>query len=137
MLLAGCGPIGPIAGGQLSGTEVPEAPNDWYFSDNHRTHQLETRPSDPYSVNVWGVGLGDRFYLASGTGGEAEWTQHIADDPNVRLRVGDSLYPLKAVRVEDAAERERFLEAMKKKYDDWEPEPEQVEAAWVFRLERR
>ena len=59
-----CGPIWMIPGGELSGTVVP-VPADWSFSDAIEIVQLETNPDDPYSVNVWGVGVGPIFYVAS------------------------------------------------------------------------
>ena len=135
LLALGCGPLGPLPGGRLSG-QVASPPGDWSDADRHENVQLETRPSDPYSVNVWGAGIGDRFYLASGQGGEATWVEYIAEDPNVRLRVGDTLYELRAVHVTSEAERERFLEAVKRKYD-WEPSSEEREKAWLFRLDPR
>jgi len=82
----GCGgPMVMIPGGQLSGTVQP-VPSDWSFSDEFDDVQLETRPSDPYSVNIWGVADGARFYIVSGRGLESAWAKHIDEDPNVRLR---------------------------------------------------
>ena len=92
----GCGPLVMVPGGELSGTVKP-APSDWSFTDSVETVQLETRPEDPYSVNVWGVAAGDAFYVASGRGESAAWAKHIAADPRVRLRVGEDLYELSAV----------------------------------------
>ena len=57
LVLVGCGPIVMVPGGELSGTTTP-VPADWAFSDAVETVQLETRPDDPYSVNVWGVSDG-------------------------------------------------------------------------------
>ena len=136
LLVTACGPIGPIPGGRLSGKETAAAPTDWSFSDDGEDVQLETRPSDPYSVNIWGAGIGSHFFVASGKGAEAEWAQHIVADPNVRLRVGDTLYDLRAVRVEDDASRDQFLAAGKRKYD-WQPSGDEAENAWLFRLDPR
>lgn len=135
LLLIACDPTGPLPGGKLDG-EVSAPPPDWSFSDDTENVQLETRPSKPYSVNIWGVGVGSSFYVAAGSGAENSWAQHIVDDPRVRLRVEDTLYELQAVRVENETERERFLEALQRKYD-WQPEPEQTKEAWLFRLEPR
>ena len=135
LVLIACDPTGPIPGGKLAG-EVAPPPADWSFSDDTENVQLETRPSKPYSVNIWGVGLGSGFYVAAGDGAENRWAQYIVEDPRVRLRVEDTLYELRAVRVEDEPERERFLAALRGKYD-WEPEPGQTDEAWLFRLEPR
>lgn len=129
-----CGPLVLIPGGELSG-EVKPPPADWSFTDPIDTIQLETRPSDPYSVNVWGVAVGNGFYVAAGDA-ENAWASHIANDPNVRLRVEDDVYELRATRTEDPAEMEAFLAAALAKYD-FEPEPEQRESAALFRLEPR
>jgi len=131
-----CGPLGPIPGGRLSGTLAPSAPSDWSSTDSVKEVQLETRPSDPYSVNIWGVGIGRSFYVASGRGEESTWARNILEDPNVRLRVGETLYELRAVRVDDDQSREIFLEALARKYD-WEPDGEEAETAWLFRLDPR
>ena len=63
----GCEPIFTFPGGALSG-ELEPAPTDWAFSDAVDTIQLETRPGDPYSVNVWGVAAGDDFFIAGAAG---------------------------------------------------------------------
>jgi hypothetical protein len=136
LLTLGCGPMGPFPGGSLSGDVATRLPADWSFSDEEANVQLETRPSDPYSINLWGVGIGDRFYLASGRGGEARWVKHIAEDPNVRLRVGSTIYELRAVRVPNETHADRFLEALKRKYD-WEPSARERDKAWLFRLDPR
>ncbi|MEE8520135.1 MAG: nitroreductase/quinone reductase family protein [Gemmatimonadota bacterium] len=136
LLALGCGPMGPFPGGSLSGDVATALPADWSFADKEMTVQLETRPSAPYSVNLWGVSIGDRFYLASGRGGGANWVEHIAEDPNVRLRIGGTLYELHAVRVSNETHSERFLEALKRKYD-WEPSVRERDEAWLFRLDPR
>jgi hypothetical protein len=129
-----CGPLVMIPGGRLSGTVTP-APGDWSFSDDVETVQLETRPDDPYSVNIWGVAVGDQFYVASGKSDNA-WATHIAADDRVRLRVDESIYELRAVRDDSADGRERFLAAAKAKYD-FEPDPEQTSGAILFKLVAR
>jgi len=137
MLSVGCGgPVVMIPGGALSGTVQP-VPSDWGFSDEFENIQLETRPSDPYSVNLWGVGEGATFYIASGRGLESRWARHIEADSNVRLRLGENIYELRAVRTDDPKDREEFMAALKAKYDDFEPDEEDAAAAILYRLESR
>ncbi len=137
VLSIGCGgPLAMIPGGKLSGTLQP-VPTDWAFSDEFEDVQLETRPSDPYSVNIWGVADGARFYIASGRGLESTWAKHIEADSNVRLRVGENVYELRAVRTDDPQDRVRFLAGAKKKYDGFEPDEDQAAAAVLYRLESR
>ena len=137
LLLAGlalaCGPIVMIPGGRLSGTEAP-VPTEWSFTDEVDTVQLETRPDDPYSVNIWGTAVGTSFYVAGRAG--SGWVENATADPDVRLRVGDAIYSLRAVAVEDESEVDALLAAMIVKYD-FEPDPEDRAGARAFRLEKR
>ncbi|MFT5697137.1 MAG: hypothetical protein ACI9QQ_003121 [Myxococcota bacterium] len=136
-LALGCsGPFIMLPGGALSGT-LAAHPSDWAFSDATENVQLETRPSDPYSVNIWGVGVGEQFFVASGRGLEAAWAQHIADNPNVRLRIEGTIYELSAVQTQEEADRAAFLTAAKKKYDNFEPDEEEASTATLYRLEAR
>ncbi|MEM7409410.1 MAG: nitroreductase/quinone reductase family protein [Myxococcota bacterium] len=135
LLATACGPLVMIPGGALSGMPQ-EVPRDWSFTDGVDVVQLETRPDDPYSVNVWTVAANDALYVVAGTGAESAWVQHIEADPRVRLRVGDDLYDLRAVRADDDAEVDAFLEAAMAKYD-FEPEEGQREQAVLYRLVAR
>ena len=134
-LTLGCGPLLTLPGGALSGETRP-VPTDWSFSDSVETVQLETRPEDPYSVNIWGIGLGDVFYVFSAFGADAGWAQHVAADPRVRLQVGDAIFELSATATSDQGEMDAFLAAAKTKYD-FEPDPGETEEWVLFRLTPR
>ena len=133
--LACGGPLVMIPGGELSGTVQP-APPDWAFSDGVDDVQLETRPSDPYSVNVWGVGAGDRFLIAAGGGVVSAWATNMIDDSRVRLRIGENIYEMEAMLTDDEGVRTEFLAAAKEKYD-FEPDAEQSAEAALFVLTPR
>ena len=107
-------PIVMVPGGTLAGEERP-APSDWAWTDAVEFVQLETRLDDSYSVNLWGVGLGADFYVATDSAGTG-WTSNLERDPVVRLRIENSLYRLNAVRVEDGGELQRVLEGYAAKY---------------------
>ena len=63
LLLAACGPLGPFPSGELSGELETEPVSDWSFLAAHETVQLETRPDDPYSLNIWiALLLGRQFF---------------------------------------------------------------------------
>jgi len=49
------------------------------------------------------------------------------------LKIGDTLYELRAARVTDEAELESFSKGLEAKYD-FEASPEQRDQAWIFRL---
>ena len=40
------------------------------------------------------------------------WPRNVASNPNVRLKIDGALYERRAVKIEDAAERERLLAAL-------------------------
>lgn len=114
LLLVACEPVGPIAGKQLSGPVVA-VPQSWDPLNEVEVVQLET--GDAYSVNLWGVGLGAYYYVASAQGDDSSWSRHVERDPNVRLRVEGNVYELKAVVVTDPAEGELVKAEFKQKYD--------------------
>lgn len=135
LALAGCGdPINMLPGGKLDGTVAP-APEDWTTLAAADTIQVEFRPSDPYSHNIWGVGLGHDLYIATGADG-TRWTPFIAEDPRVRARLGGTVYELQAVAVTDVAERGRVAAAYERKYEV-DPADNWVKAGLIYRLDRR
>lgn len=134
--MAGCSePFIVFAGGELSG-DVQRPPEDWSQLEAEETFQLETRPVDPYSVNIWAVGVGRDVYIGTGPDG-TNWSEHVQEDPRVRLRVeDDTLYPLLARPVTDREERRRVARAYAEKYG-LDPDENWVKDALVFRLDRR
>ncbi len=131
---AACDPVFVLPGGALSGTDRP-MPEDWSFTRDVYTMQLETRPSDPYSVNVWGVEVNHNLYVAS-DGGVSRWAKALETEPHVRLRVGDDIYRLRAHRADDPRELEDVVDAYIAKYGG-DREQSFVNSAWVYRLSAR
>lgn len=134
-LLAGCDePFIVMSGGALTG-EVTDPPPDWSPLNEVEVVQLETRPEDPYSVNVWMIASGQNLYVATGKG-ETRWTGYIADNPDVRVRVDGRIYELEAFRVVDETEKIAIGNEYVKKYgvdedDNW------VDEGRLYRLDRR
>lgn len=130
--VAGCnGPLVLLPGGAIEGPTAA-VPNDWSFTDDVDTVQLETRPTDPYSVNIWVIGLAEHLYVHAGTH-RSTWVEHMEGDPNVRLRVNGSIYELTASRVEAQEEFDRFSDAYERKYGR-RPRNGDVTEAYLFRL---
>ena len=118
-LASACGgPAGPFAGGELAG-DVSEPPAQWGSVPD--AIQLEVRPRQPYSVNLWSVALGRNLYIATGREDSA-WRDHLDVDNNVRVRVDGKVYELQAVAVDDHEERQRVVAAYMRKYADEEAE---------------
>ena len=126
-----CGPLAMIPGGKISGTPKP-LPSDWRFTDAIDDVVIETNPADPYSVTVWGVGIGADFYVVAADR-ESPWAENLRRDPRVRLKIEDAIYELQATAIEDPEELERFLTAAHAKYD-FEADEEQRAGAQLFRL---
>lgn len=137
------GPLGPVSGGRLSGDEGPAVVADWSFVDAIETAQLETRPPDPHSVNVWCAGVGDRLYVPSSMilgpkdPTERGWVSHVQADPAVRIRLDDTVYARTAVRVEDPVEFEAARDALEAKYEIAPEDRDPERQIWIFRLEPR
>ena len=134
-LTAGCGgPTFLLPGGALDG-ELAPPPADWSFARDAGTVQIETNPAEPYSVNVAPTVLDGKMYVYAGDS-ETQWVQHIAANPDVRFRVGETLYELRAERVSDAALVKAFG-------DDWlgryrfSTHPAEYEEMWLFELVAR
>jgi hypothetical protein len=125
------GPFLLLHGGALGGQTVP-TPESWSFTDEVDTVQLETRPAEPYSVNIWVVALDGNLYVHAGAS-RSTWVEHLEADPHVRIRVSDSIYELAAARVESQQEFDRFSDAYERKYGS-RPRNGSVVEAYLFRL---
>jgi hypothetical protein len=133
--IAGCdGPFVLLPGRALEGPTLA-TPDSWSFTDAVKTVQLETRPSDPYSVNIWVIAVGENLYVHAGTN-RSTWVENLEADPNVRLRVNGSIYELVASRVDDQTEFDRFSDAYEQKYGR-RPRNGNVAEAYLFRLAAR
>lgn len=130
-LVACSGPFVLFPGGALEGAASP-APDDFDFSAEIDTVQLETNPADPYSVNIWAVGIGPVLYVHSGAN-RATWVEHMEADPRVRMQIGEKIYALQASRVTEQAEFDAFSEVYEEKYGN-PPRNPSVEEAYLFRL---
>ncbi len=99
------GPFLVIPGGELSGRIVSEPVLDWSFVTD-RFVDLETRPEDPYSVELNYIVKDGQLYIDPAEG--RNWLEFIRADPRVRVRFGDKIYPLQAVLVGRPGELEGF-----------------------------
>ena len=135
LMLSACdGPFIFMAGGELSGT-VAETPDTWELERDSAVAQLETRPEEPYSVNFTYVQMNGRFYVYAGDT-RTNWVQHIEQNPLVRVRVEDTIYPARAVRVMSADELTEFA-AVWTSLSSFQRDPLAFEEVWLYRLEAR
>ena len=135
LVMAACeGPWIFASGGELSGP-VTEAPAIWAFEEGYGFAELETRPEDPYSVNIAYVQLDGQLYVYAGNT-RTNWVEHIYDNPLVRIRINETIYPTRAVRVDDAAELNRFASEWTSR-SMFQRDPLQFDEVWLYRLETR
>ncbi len=135
VLALGCnGPFGLLPGGALEG-EARAAPTDWSFAGDSGIVQLETRAADPYSVNLGYTVIDGVLYINAGDT-ETQWVKNIADDSDVRLRLGGALYDLRAERVEDADTIATFAEAWTGQ-SMFRRDPTALDRVWIYRLVAR
>ena len=122
-----CEPHDRRPGQWLHGEVVTTPVTDWSFSNDIDEIFVETATwyVVPHSVTTTVVTSDGTLYVPSlyYQGGEFPterfWNRNIARDPNVRLKIGDKIYPRTATLVTDPAERVRVLAAFAAKYDGW------------------
>lgn len=112
------GPLLIIPGGALSGEVVSEPVADWSFLEDG-VFELETRPDDPYSIQLNYRVVNGQIYIDPAEG--RSWLEYIRADAGVRGRFDGRVYPLKAVLVGEPG----------RPYEDFDPE------RFVYRLEPR
>ena len=134
VLLACEGPLVFTAGGELSGT-VTDPPTTWQFANESGLAQLETRPEDPYSINLAYVQMDGRLYIYAGNT-RTNWVEHIEEIPLVRIRVDETIYPVRAIRVIDNDEINDFAIQWSNR-SVFQRDPVQFDEVWLYRLEAR
>ena len=106
LTLAGCGgPIAIFPGGELEGELTTEPVTDWSFASDSYV-DLETRPDDPYSVELNYIVRDGQLYIDPAEG--RTWFQYLREEPRVRIRFGTTIYPVTAVLVGQPGELEGF-----------------------------
>jgi hypothetical protein len=117
--------------------------SDWSFASDVETAQLETQPDDPHSVNTWVAAIGSRLYIPTSMilgpkqPTERSWVGHVADNEDVRIRLGGRVFERRAVRVLDPDEFRSARAALEAKYGITQDERDPEREVWIFRLESR
>ena len=97
MASLGCGgPMLVFPGGRLSGEVSKEKVDDWSFLTASFV-ELETRPDEPYSVQLNYFVRDGKLFIDPAEG--RRWYGYLKDDPRVRARFDGTIYPLIAVLV--------------------------------------
>ena len=103
---AGCGgPFLVFPGGAMRGDLAVEVPSDWSSFDASFL-ELETRPNEPYSVQLNYIVKDGLLYIDPAEG--RTWLEHLRRDDLVRVCFGSVIYELRAVLVGGPGELEGF-----------------------------
>ncbi|MEM7001555.1 MAG: hypothetical protein AAF529_12280 [Pseudomonadota bacterium] len=115
-------------GTRLSGSWVSEPVADFstFWSSGQRAY-VQTAPwwGIPHSVTTTSFVVEGKLYVPCRSCAQKRWPRNVAADPHVVIKLGDDLYPLKAVRVEDPAELKRIFQGNAR------------EGLWAFRMDPR
>lgn len=107
VLLGGCqSPFLVFSGQQLRGP-VAEAQDFGFACADYTLLKLEVRPERPYSVFLRVACRDGVLYLDAAQ--RRRWHTYLKDDPRIRIQLGDTIYPARAVRVDDPQITGRFL----------------------------
>ena len=132
-LALGCG---PVPGGALGGA-VTAAPATWAeaLGADRAFCEIESRPADVHSIQLECFLVDGQLHAQSHRWALDDWWPVESwaaiwlEHPDVRVRIGEQLFELRAVRVTDRALREPVL-----KQRGYDPIPDGVV---LFRLEPR
>ncbi len=130
-------PWAQIPGKRITGEEATERMDDWSFMEPSTRVILEVRPSNPYSLYIRAYQHKGVLYLNS-ISPENRWTQFLLEDSNLRLKVKNKIYKVRATRVEDPALVNEIQEAREQMSPRLkERTPEERAQNWYFRVDSR
>ena len=99
------------------GGRLADPPADFASVDADPVAWIESRATLPYVIALGYLGLGEAVYVVALP--HSTWFARLQRNPNVRLRIGKSVYAMHAIPVEDDEELRRMLERYNAKYVDW------------------
>lgn len=129
-------PIGPFPGGELSGTVVPDAIDNWAFINDLGLCQVEVNPQAPHSINAFCFESQQNLYVGCMRCPGKTWAEAVQADPNARIRFGQNIYPVSATRITDEALRDQVWADRHAKNSDGPPDPT-PEDWWLFNMVSR
>lgn len=140
------GPVAYLGGGWLRGELADEPVEDWSFIPGQQHYlDVESRAGWlPYSARPWFmVHEGELYLLLPNLFGDA-LERRIREDPNLRVRVEGRIHPVRATRVEDAANLSTLLAPFLRRQmaveigGEVRRVPSGLDAeVWIYRLESR
>ena len=77
------------------------------FAAEFKLLTLEVRPEQPYSVILRVVTRNENLYIDAAN--RRRWHTYLQQNPNVRIKLGETVYPATVVRVTDPEVTQQFL----------------------------
>jgi len=103
----------------LRGKLVEPAPLDWSFTDAHREIAIEIHT--PYlvahSVTIWCAEVDGVLYIGARNPESKRWPGWVDANPEVRLKIGERLYEVKLVPLDQPERIDRLRRAYAAKYE--------------------
>jgi len=111
-------------GTKLSG-DVVATPSDWSFTDANDEIAVEVSgfAGLPHSVTIWCSQLDGTLFLGARDPETKRWPAWADADPNVRLKIGDSVYEVRLTPENDPDTIDRLKIAFAAKYKLPDPQP--------------
>lgn len=118
-LATACEPVDDQPGMWLSGEQAQALPTDWSFTDDRTEIAVEV--ATPYlirhSVTIWCAQVAGTLYIGASAPDSKNWPGWVADDPNVRLKIGDDIYAVRLDQISDETEIAAVEQAYMHKYE--------------------
>ena len=107
-------PIDPVErrpGTSLSGDLAVDQDTDWGFVEGRTRAWVEThtRYLVPHSITVSAWADDGKLYVGCRECDTKTWPHNVARDNRVRIKIGDSIYKRRAIRITDPDERAAVL----------------------------
>jgi hypothetical protein len=124
---------------RLGGEVATELPADWRFTDEHKEIAIEvaTPYLIPHSVTIWCATEGQGLYVAARDPDEKRWPGWVAEDPNVRLKIGEQVYEASLSVIGDSGQLAKLRRAYAAKYELPDPPPDGGPPLRYWRVEPR
>lgn len=132
-------PCDRTPGGWLLGDAAETPVEDWTFANDVPLCQIQVYRAGvlPHSVNLNCMATPDgRLYLSCASCDGKAWSTAAVNDPQARLRVGETVYPVRLTRVTDPATLDEAWQARARKTGRGMGTP-RMEGWWSFRVESR
>ncbi|MCZ6617065.1 MAG: hypothetical protein O7E57_02950 [Gammaproteobacteria bacterium] len=98
-------------GTRLGGDLAHVQDTDWSFLQGRNQIFVETRTwyLIPHSVTTTSWVADGAFYVPCGSCDSKRWPKNVERDPRVRLKINESIYERRAIRITDPEERRRLM----------------------------